>query len=45
MAPPVLLSVLQTIDELAEAFKFECRCDGAPKRKYYKSLSSKGCRC
>jgi hypothetical protein len=45
LAPTVLLGVLRTIDEFADAFGFDCRCDRSVRRKYYKSLDSRGCRC
>jgi hypothetical protein len=44
-SPYVLLSVLDTIDKLADCFKYDCRCSGSVQRRYYKDLTSKQCGC
>jgi recombinational DNA repair ATPase RecF len=45
--PRVLLGVLSTCDDFADCFKYDCTClqPGKTVRRYYKSLSAKGCRC
>jgi len=45
LSPHVLLGVLDTIDHLAECFTYECRCDGTPRRRFYRDLSTKDCGC
>jgi hypothetical protein len=43
----VLLGILDTIDQYAACFMFDCTCrvPGTPTRVYYKTLARKGCRC
>ena len=44
----VLLDVLNNIEDFADSFKYDCACKQPPGttiRKYYRSLSSKGCGC
>ncbi|HMV10432.1 MAG TPA: hypothetical protein PK325_07505 [Cyclobacteriaceae bacterium] len=43
--PQLLLAVLSSIDQIADCFMYNCTCSGSVQRKYYKSLSSKHCRC
>jgi hypothetical protein len=43
--PHVLLRILDTIDQLTDCFKYDCRCSGTTRRRYYKSLASKHCSC
>lgn len=42
----VLLGVLDDVDKLADCFKYDCTCQyGPPRRRFYKSLIAKDCRC
>jgi DNA repair exonuclease SbcCD ATPase subunit len=43
--PYVLLGVLDTIDQVADCFKYDCNCFSVTRRRYYKTLSSKHCSC
>jgi len=45
LSPYVLLGVLDTIDKVADCFKYACSCSGTMTRRYYKNLSKKDCRC
>ena len=43
--PQVLIHVLDTVDLVADCFKYDCNCSGAHRRRYYKTLASKQCHC
>ena len=45
LSPYVLLGVLDTIDEVSDCFKYDCKCSGSAKRRFYKKLSKKHCSC
>ncbi|MEK6782178.1 MAG: DUF2813 domain-containing protein [Bacteroidota bacterium] len=44
-SPHVLLGVLNSIDQVADCFMYNCICSGSSQRRYYKSLSTKHCAC
>jgi len=37
--------VANSVDSIADCFKYDCTCSGAPRRRYYKNMESKGCGC
>ena len=43
----VLLGVLDDVDKLADCFKYDCTCQqtGQTRRRFYRDLKSKACRC
>jgi hypothetical protein len=41
----VLLGVLKDVDAYVDSFKYECSCSGGVQRLYYRSLTSKRCKC
>ncbi|MFH1110635.1 MAG: AAA family ATPase [Planctomycetota bacterium] len=43
--PAVVRGLVQNIDRYADCFRYDCRCDGQPKRVWYKSLGSRACPC
>jgi DNA repair exonuclease SbcCD ATPase subunit len=43
--PHALLGVLDSVDELAGCFMYDCSCSGSTRRRFYKSLSAKHCSC
>ncbi len=45
--PRVLLGVLNTCDDFADCFRYDCRClqPGGAVKRFYKSLYAKHCRC
>src|SRR5712692_6832436 len=45
LSPYVLKSLLKTIDELADCFKYDCKCSGSQQRRFFKRLSRKACGC
>lgn len=45
LSPHVLLSVLNTVDEFVDCFRYDCSCSGSTCRRFYKSLSHKHCGC
>jgi DNA repair exonuclease SbcCD ATPase subunit len=45
LGPYVLRGVLDTVDDVAECFRYECRCGGGSVRRYFKSLTKKHCQC
>lgn len=45
LSPHVLLSVLTTVDDFADCFRYDCSCSGTVSRRYYKTLSRKDCTC
>jgi hypothetical protein len=45
LSPYVLLGVLDTIDKVADCFKYDCNCTGTVRKRFYKSLSEKHCNC
>jgi len=45
LSPYVLLKVLNTVDQMADCFKYTCNCSGTPNRRFYKSLTEKHCNC
>jgi dsDNA-binding SOS-regulon protein len=45
LSPYTLRGVLDSVDKLADCFKYDCSCSGSTHRRYYKDLSSKCCGC
>lgn len=45
VAPAVLLGVVNSIELLADCFKYDCRCGGGIQRRWYKSLADRACPC
>jgi len=45
LSPYILLGVLDTIDAISDCFKYDCKCSGAIKKRYYRSPSKKDCSC
>lgn len=43
--PYILLSVLDSIDNFTDCFKYDCSCNGNTVKRFYKDLSSKACSC
>lgn len=45
LTPYVYLGVLDSIDRIADCFRYQCVCGGTPQPRYYKNLSEKACTC
>jgi hypothetical protein len=44
-SPSMLRGLLDTVDLVADCFKYDCACRGTNARRHYKNLSSKACNC
>jgi hypothetical protein len=45
LSPYVLKSVLDSVDQFSDCFKYDCSCSGKVRRRFYKNLSNKDCSC
>ncbi len=45
LSPHVLKDILNKVDDIADCFKYDCKCSGSIQRRYYKDLTSKQCNC
>ncbi|WP_022667205.1 AAA family ATPase [Desulfospira joergensenii] len=45
LSPYTLLGVLNTIDKVSDCFRYDCSCSGTVRRRFYKNLSKKSCKC
>jgi hypothetical protein len=45
LTPYVLQGVLDTVDQIADCFRYHCTCSGTSQKRFYRSLSTKHCQC